>query len=494
MNRSVTPRRGLVLIAALIALCAVGVWLYGRGGGPLPQALSFLSDARSDPLAESDSDESALRTMRLAGFERAVVGAEGGSAVLRVELPTVTTAADLEIAWQTGYATLAVVYPDANEYVIQLFEGAHGLLELSAQGSVIRQAVSADDAFALKEATDFTFLRDKPGTTTPTSNAEEPATQLSGWWEYVLRGVRGAVPPPSIGMPQALTSPARNLVDADPIGIRALPGDTLAIDRDVSGAYLDAKNAAAGSLGVEPAKDLRAVAVAMRAAVGGIPAPEPGKAAEAYVRRIVAAFTGRAAAESEILGDLERIGASEVEPSSAQVLELRTLASAAEAIASPHPYGSVLRGVSEQARDVADSALDDDRALRNAVLAAVLSPAVRQDALSVLAFEREPSADVSAISLGAGAEATATVAALFASHDQAITWQTADDPRALAPQDFQAYRRADGTQFWVGSDDSDLALREATLDGWAFSTPMAAIVSADQVGQWFAVFPVQVSP
>lgn len=494
MNRSVILRRGLVVIAALIALCVVGLWLYGRGGGPLPQALPFLSDAQSDPLAESDSNESALRTMRLAGFERAAVGAESGLAVLRVELPTVATAADFEIAWQTGYATLAVVYPDANEYVIQLFEGAHGLLELSAQGSAVRQAVSADDALALREATDFTFLRDKPGTTTPTSNAEEPATQPSGWWEYLLRGVRGTVPPQSIGMPQTPISPARNLVDADPIGIRTLPASALAIDRDVSGAYLDAKNAAAGLPGVESAQGLRATAAAMRAAVGGIPAPEPGKAAEAYARRIVAAFTGRANAESEILGDLERIAASEVEPSSAQVLELRTLASAAEAIATLRPYGSVLRAVSEQASDIADTALDDDPALRNAVLTAALSSALRQDAVSVVAFEREPSADVSVVSLGAGVEATTTVAALFASHDQGVTWQTADGLRALAPQDFRAYRRADGTRFWVGSDDGDLALRDATLDGWAFSTPMAAIVSADQVGQWLAVFPVQVSP
>jgi len=494
VNLSKTLRAWLAVTIVVLALAVVVLWSYGRGGGPLPQAFSFLSASHYDPLGESDSQEVALRTMRLAGFERAVAGAQEGSALLRIEMPRVTTAADFEIAWQIGYSTLAVAYPDADTYIIQLFEDTHGILELAGPGEAIRQAISTDDALALKEATEFTFLRDGPRSDTPSSEGEGTPIGDPGWWDYVLRGFGGGAVRTAVGMPDSLLDPAYGLANADPIGAQSLPKDSRAVDRDVSGAYLDAKNAAAGVRSIESSTGLRAAAGAMRDAVGGIPAPEPGKAAEAYARRIVAALNGRANAESEIISDVESIASSGVEPPSAQVLELRTLASAAEAISAPRPFGSLLQGVVALARDVATTPLQDNLGSHNAVLVAALSPSAPPEALAATAFDREPSADISVDSLDSGTEPTTTVAALFANREQSVTWQTADGPRALEPQDLRAYRRADGTLFWVASADTGLALRDATLNGWAFSTPMVAIIDAANVGRWLAVFPVQVSP
>ncbi|TLM78866.1 MAG: hypothetical protein FDZ75_08950, partial [Actinobacteria bacterium] len=65
------------LLAAGFVLLALGLaalWFYAQGGGPLSPRLAFLAPALTDPLAASDSQETVLRAVRLAGIERAVVG------------------------------------------------------------------------------------------------------------------------------------------------------------------------------------------------------------------------------------------------------------------------------------------------------------------------------------------------------------------------------------------------------------------------------------
>lgn len=159
----VRGRRIWLTLAIVAVLLGGALWLYGRGGGPLPASWSFLSPAEFDALAPSGPAETVLRTVRLAGFERAAVGEAGGVAVLRLEMPGVSSAVDAEIGWQIGFAALSVGYADASEYVVQLFEGDRGLLEVSADGAAAREAVEADDPAALREASRFTYLREADG-------------------------------------------------------------------------------------------------------------------------------------------------------------------------------------------------------------------------------------------------------------------------------------------------------------------------------------------
>lgn len=148
-----------VVVASAMLLALGALVLYARGGGPVPSWFP-VKPATADPLADSGPAEVALRAMRLAGFERAVAGDEGGMALLRVEIPDVASAAELEIAWQTSVAALARAYPDADRYVVQLFAPeAVPLLEVDFDDAqAARAAVDADDATALRAAAAFVLL------------------------------------------------------------------------------------------------------------------------------------------------------------------------------------------------------------------------------------------------------------------------------------------------------------------------------------------------
>ena len=152
----------VILLLLLVFITLLGARLYAKGGGSVPDWFPFESSA-FDPLAPSDAEESVLRSIRLAGIERAVVGEQGGTAVLRLDIPEVSSAADMEIAWQTGVASLTSVYPDAREYIVQLFENQSGLLEIKWAGSDARDAVSADDAEALRSSATFIYLSEEVG-------------------------------------------------------------------------------------------------------------------------------------------------------------------------------------------------------------------------------------------------------------------------------------------------------------------------------------------
>ncbi len=144
--------------AAVTVFAAVLFVLYARGGGPVPRAFSFLSPGAGALLAPSNAEETVLRSLRLAGIERAVVGEERGSAIVRLEAPTVSSAGDVTIAWQTGMATLAQAYPRADEYVVQVFAGGEGYLEVVAEGGAARAAIDADDPAALLGAAELRLL------------------------------------------------------------------------------------------------------------------------------------------------------------------------------------------------------------------------------------------------------------------------------------------------------------------------------------------------
>ncbi|MDH4140210.1 MAG: hypothetical protein OEV43_06515 [Coriobacteriia bacterium] len=146
-----------VAAAVLAALLFTGFYFYLRGGGPVPSWVP-IRPAIQDPLAPSEPPEQVLRSMRLAGFERAVAGEGAGFAIVRVEVPSVGSPADVEIAWQTGAASLAEAYPDAGRYVVQVFDPSQALVEVRWDGDSARDAVTADDAGALFSSAQFVHL------------------------------------------------------------------------------------------------------------------------------------------------------------------------------------------------------------------------------------------------------------------------------------------------------------------------------------------------
>jgi hypothetical protein len=151
------------VLAALLAGAAL-LALYARGGGPVPDALGFLRPKGFDPLSASSPPETALRTLRLAGFDHAVVGESGGTAVARVAMPAVSSPAKVELSWQTALVAGARAYPHARTVVAQLF-AADGtpLLEVSAEAAVVRSAAERDDAAGLRHVASFRYLASAGG-------------------------------------------------------------------------------------------------------------------------------------------------------------------------------------------------------------------------------------------------------------------------------------------------------------------------------------------
>lgn len=147
----------------LFGLLAAGVYLYARGGGDLPPGLSFLRPADSSPLDASSPAEVVLRTLRLAGYQRAVVGEQYGKVVVRVEAPSVQSPADLGLTWQTCMAAAAVAYPKADDIVVQVFSPNQPLAEISAHAEAVRRAVRDDDMHALDGQAAVRYLPETAG-------------------------------------------------------------------------------------------------------------------------------------------------------------------------------------------------------------------------------------------------------------------------------------------------------------------------------------------
>ena len=70
------------------------------------------------PLDPSGPGEAATRAARLAGFERAASAERDGVAVIGLEVPGPDTVADVHLAVQIGFATLAATHPSAESYEV----------------------------------------------------------------------------------------------------------------------------------------------------------------------------------------------------------------------------------------------------------------------------------------------------------------------------------------------------------------------------------------
>ncbi|MDO8915626.1 MAG: hypothetical protein Q7W16_06040 [Coriobacteriia bacterium] len=165
--RPVLGRRGYLIAGAvaavLIAAIGTGVYFYARGGGPLPQWAGFLRSSTNAVLQPSPPAEVVLRTLRLAGYQRAAVGEKDGTVVVRVESPSLGSSADVALTWQTGMAAASAAYPKAAVLVVQVFVPAQPLLEVSAPAAAVTAAVRADDAALLRRACTFRYLSEAGG-------------------------------------------------------------------------------------------------------------------------------------------------------------------------------------------------------------------------------------------------------------------------------------------------------------------------------------------
>lgn len=150
-------------VAGLLLFATAGLALYVRGGGPLPGWAGFLRPSDRAVLEPSSPAEVVLRTLRLAGYERAVVGDSDGTVVVRVEVPDVASPADIALTWQTAMAAAATSYAGAKTIVVQVFSGSQALLEVSAPAADVRLAIQDDETKVLERATRFRYLSEAGG-------------------------------------------------------------------------------------------------------------------------------------------------------------------------------------------------------------------------------------------------------------------------------------------------------------------------------------------
>lgn len=308
-----------------------------------------------------------------------------------------------------------------------------------------------------------------------------------GFWDAVGRGIRGEKPERPVLVPGDMARDAAALRDPRPSGATALPSGSVAIDADVPGVLLDAKNRAAGLLGEEgPAGDhvagLRAAWRAAYAAVPGRPAPDD-PVAEARARIEAAVAGGRAQGGSELL-DAVSVAAGAGRASAAG---LRVRAAVAEAVAAERPYASVLAGTAAAAEAVRGAAIPRSGPLADAVLVAAGSSEAPESARVVTAFDRAEALDARADLTGESLPAR--VLAAHGTGEEGGRGLDSPDGGRLAPAAWVAYRRAEGAVFWLAGADAAWALTDGSLRGWGYSASRAFLVNAADAGVVATVYP-----
>jgi hypothetical protein len=421
--RATATRVALVLLASMLVAVA---------GGCASEAVP--GDEAFDPTAPSGPAEAVARTLRLAGFEEVIV--DGGStAVARLKLPSVNSAADVELAWQAAMSALSVAYPTADEYVVQIASD-RDLLQVAADGESVREAVGADDASMLREAATFELVHE----------------------------------------------------EASPRGLAVSSYDA---SSDEVATYLDVKNRVAGLVGMdgiqlEEGDSARRAVQAAREAVPGVAAVEPGEDAGAtWVARTV---TVLAAADAVGASELAEQLSSQGGMSREDIAQAREWFHVASAVDSAEPYGSVVQESADITSLVLEeSGLEGDAA--QAVRVALRDADALSSARRVDEFERVESADTS----GTGDSDQLPDLVILANGGEAavIAYLDEGDTSVVNAQSWHAYERGDGARFWLAVEDGDVALTDASIQGWMFATEQAALVDARDVGRRLEVYPTR---
>jgi hypothetical protein len=460
----IAPRRTALTRAAitvvLVGMCSLAVFSAG-----------CTKRVAQEPLAPSQPAEQTLRSMRLIGVDRAAVGENGRTVTLRLEVPAISSAGDVEIAWQSAMGVLTESYPKARSYVVRL-AGSDGvpLVEFAAQGRAARKAVADADLAALRRAMAVSYLV-----------AGEPA-----------------MPSGSVAI--------------SPIG--GLSGDAL------SAAYLDAKNRAVFTRGVRERPPVFArvgspEAAKTREAVPGRPALAVDQDPNVRLSELLVELIVRPTAkEIAGVGELRALAESTTAPGPERILNLRRWVAVAEATVAEQPFGDVAWVGASTARAVGSTKLlpasayfDGQRA--KAVLVAAQSPDAPDAMKQVRRFLRAERWDVTfdpgrvGLSVessvpGATDEQLATIAALKArlalnsrgdGRTPVVSWETSAGVQSASPSGWLAFRRNDGRVFWLLAENAPAAISSATtaltdasLDGWAWSARRVDVVDAADVG------------
>ncbi|HEY3318291.1 MAG TPA: hypothetical protein VGK50_07715 [Coriobacteriia bacterium] len=329
--------------------------------------------------------------------------------------------------------------------------------------------------------------RPAPGATSSDRPAAAADAQPAlGFLDFVARGIAGAPGVPAAPVPLALSTSARALEDAAPPGATRLPADAVAIDVDVPGAYLDAKNRAAGLL--DEGGPAGAAGGALRKAwnAGEIPASvnysPPGYDVLRQLKALLAeqkAIRGAAELTSDVAGAV----------GGADTRLLQAWLNVARALGDEKPH-SVLAATAGELQAVAEAPLPRSGPLADAVLVAMRSRLAPPGAADVRAMQRDASQDASGSAAGdrfpdrvlarAGGSTSAGAGTL--------SFDTSTGRTTLAPGAWPAYRRGDGTPFWLAGPDGTVALTDGTLRGAGFTVPRAFLVDAADAGRVVAVY------
>lgn len=343
-----------------------------------------------------------------------------------------------------------------------------------------------------------------PGTAASSGGTAPSVVTLSPL-AYIARGFSGLAPVAPVPASSAQVRAAQALRTANPSGATSLPADAVAIDLDVAGAYLDAKNRAAGLLGDSGpigsfAENAVAAVARIRAAVPATAsvAASAGQLAEQLVSALKPLADAGVPGARLLAEDVRYLVITKDKSQDALVRAyistVRTLGPGAESASLLAPAVGV-------ARAVASSPLPRSGPAADAVLAAADDPRTPSAFAQVARMTRDGSLDA-ATPTGAPLPArTATTAPLplrvLSAHaatspvaPPTLSWEAATGPASLAPPAWLAYRRGDGTLFWLASPASDVALRDSSLAGWAFASPRAALVSAGDAGRVYQLYPL----
>lgn len=448
-----------VAFALVLAVAVVGIgaaWLYLGSGDTTPEWFgggeADVEPLEQDPLGDSGPHEAVLRSLRLAGYEEAVVGEDDGTAIVRLDAPYLNTPAHVELAWQTALASEVEAFPDAESYVAQVFSSGVALLEVRVPGDAMRDAVGSDDPARLREDANFAYLHADDARALPRAIA-------------VLGGGEG-------------------LAARDGAGARVE-------DLDLSASYLDEKNRAAGlldALGPVGADRLRETWETATSTVRPVP-PADAERATVYLERLIESLAAQDAADDA--DGLETYAKTLAEGTGGvdAVPELKLWSEVAEAVASSDVGSSVLAGSAELTRRVLETSTPTEGPAADAIVVATGSDAAPEDARRLDDFERTPSLDAM-LTAGGTLEIDETVARaaglpvdmLEGAGSPLGSGAAAGVESGTIPADWPAYSSPAGRVLWRAGAEGSGAATDGSTRGWAYVRPRAWLVDAEHIG------------
>lgn len=376
------------------------------------------------------ANDAVLRVARLAGYPVAEVGANSYEATVRLTFPSaVISAADVELAWETGMAMLSVAYPTSRDYRVDIAIPDGVFASISGRGSTIRREVEADDPDALRRALGFATLIGDEGPGMP-SDSNSTAGREADLDAANLSVGYLSVSGPTIAGADALARVWREAYRRTP-GIPAPAGGAQAVAKF----WVERVSAALARIEIKGVEQLRSLLPAWVSS---------GDVANA---RAWSALCDAAAATRAVGGDVLGLTASAT----------RTVLDAPRGTGGPSKYSQrewPIRSL-ERAPSLDASASIDGTGFPAEALARY---GTRQSGIMGFAWSN--------------GEASTGASMRFA-----------------GPQRWVAYRGAWRRIYWLAGEDGEVALTDSALRGWGYRVPSASLVDAANTDRVVASFP-----